>query len=111
MESADLLVLTETGSDELVRGLLALGHRVDCASSLPEVQRMFLDCGGHAVVIIAPDISSALATRAITSLRRIDADLPIVTFGELTLRGSTVPHLLRIRSFHPESRAGLGAIQ
>ena len=63
------------------------------------------------MLIISPEVGTGLAQQAIESLREIDESIPVVVFGELTLRGTQLPNLHRIPSFHPSSRAGIGAIQ
>ena len=44
-------------------------------------------------------------------MRGVDSDLQVILFGEELLRDETGHGLHRVKSFHPGSRAGIGAIQ
>ena len=109
----DVLVLA-TGApsvEVLERGLVDQGYIVDVVSTLEEAQQEFLARGGHRLLVVTPEANPALVQRVIENLRGVDPDLPIVLFGDDTMRGSSLSNLHRIRSFHPGSRAGIGAVQ
>lgn len=91
--------------------LLADGWSVDLVSSVETAQDMFLSRGGHTLLVVTPEVPSGLTQRVIERLREVDPDLPILVFGEDSLRDTRLPNVHRIRSFHPTSRAGLGAIR
>ena len=112
-KAIELLVLATDGesAESLRLGLEELGFAVDHASDLTEAQDKFLSRGGHTVLVVAPDVGTGRAREAIHALRSVDADLQVIVFGEETLRDVTGPGLHRIKSFHPGSRAGIGAIQ
>ena len=95
----------------LCGSLDAVGFGSDPATDIAGAQGSFLERGGHALLVIAPDVSTGTARELVETLRSVDADLTVIVFGEATLRGAAVPHLHRIKSFHPDSRAGIGAIQ
>ena len=106
----DLLALV--GSPEPLAGLLAslerMGFRVDLARDPGAARVAFFQSGGHELLVLAPDVAPGLARRVLNSLRQVDPDLPVITYGdplsrELRPRGVTALHL------HPSSRAGLGA--
>ena len=105
------MVLTTADSSDLIEGLLAHNYTVDRATSIDETRELFLERGGHTMLVISAEVSSNLAQQAIDTLREIDESIPVVVFGELTLRDSATRNLHRIPSFHPSSRAGIGAIQ
>ena len=109
----ELLVLATDGEStaNLRRGLEDLGFVVDHATDLGGAQSKFLERGGHAALVVAPDVGSRRAKEAITALRNVDVDLSVIVFGEDILRDESTPGLHRIKSFHPGSRAGIGAIQ
>jgi hypothetical protein len=95
----------------LCRNLDAVGFTSDPVTTLADAQAAFLQRGGHALLIITPDVPTGRARRLIETLHGVDEKLSTIVFGEETLRGESFPHLHRIKSFHPSSRAGVGAIQ
>lgn len=109
--SVELLVFTNNGSSmaPLASGLVEHGFAVDVVSSLAAAHGMFLERGGHTLLIIAPDVGTGRAQKLIEQLRSVDKTLTVIVFGEDTLRGDAVEHVHRI-GFHPGSRAGLGGI-
>lgn len=107
-----LVICRDAGSvRSLVQGLSAHAHRIDVVGDLATAGNEFLARGGHDLLLIAPDLAPGRALAAVQRLREIDPDLPVLVFGEEPLRGQEIGHLHRIASFHPGSRAGLGAVQ
>ncbi len=111
--TAELLVYANdrTSVDGLVSMLEELGHTVDLATGVAAAQGMFLQRGGHALLIVAPGVGPGDAERLLSQLRAVDPGLPIVVFGESTLRCKGPDQVHRIHGFFPGSRAGIGAIQ
>ncbi len=109
----ELLVLASDGPSavNLSHGLANLGFAVDHATDLPSAQMKFLERGGHTVLLVAPDVGTGRARAAINALRCVDPDLQVIVFGEQILRDEKGSGLHRVKSFHPGSRAGIGAIQ
>ena len=107
-EPVEILVLASqpefTGN--LRRGFEESGFAVDFTRSVEDGLAAFLDRGGHALLVIWPDVSTGLALQFIESLRAVDATLPVILFGDATLRGVSGHDIFRVRSFHPGSRAG-----
>lgn len=95
----------------LVSMLEDVGHQVDVATDLASAQGLFLERGGHALIVMAPSVSSGEARRLLGILRSVDPDIAVVVFGDSTLRDLGPEKVHRIRSFFPGSRAGIGAIQ
>jgi DNA-binding response OmpR family regulator len=112
-KTVELLVFA-TDADAAA-GLLAMladeGYRVDLATECSVAQGLFLDRGGHALLVLTPDVGTGRATQVIQALRAVDAELPVVVFGAETLRETKFGNVHRIRSFHPASRAGVGALR
>ncbi len=109
----NLLVLAnelETATN-LCQNLDAIGFTVDATTTIAGAQSLFLERGGHALIVITPDVATGRARDLIRRLHSVDEDLVVAVFGEETLRGESIAHLHRIKSFHPDSRAGIGAIQ
>ncbi len=111
--SVEVLMLASDGPTavKLGHGLEDLGFAVDHATDLPSAQKKFLERGGHTVLLVAPDIGTGRARATINALRSVDPDLQVIVFGEEILRDESGPGLHRVKSFHPGSRAGIGAIQ
>ena len=100
-----------TGAAPLVEGLEAQGYGVDLVTSVQQAQGIFLERGGHALLVVSPDVGTGQALQVIEKLRSVDDGLPIILFGDDVLRDTKLLNVHRIRSFHPGSRAGIGAIQ
>lgn len=107
----DLLALVGDANsmDTLVGELRRGGYRVDLARNLGEARTAFLAAGGHDCVLVAPDVAPGTALAVLMSLRIVDPRLRAATFGPRLPREGHRPHARRL-SFHPGSRAGLGAL-
>jgi DNA-binding NtrC family response regulator len=109
----ELLVYTNDHSsvDSLVSMLEQAGHVVDVATDVASAQGLFLQRGGHALLVVTPAVCSGEARRLLDKLRAVDPGIVVVVFGDSTLRSLGPDQVHRIRSFFPGSRAGVGAIQ
>jgi len=107
----DLLALVGDANsmDTLVGELRRGGYRVDLARNLGEARTAFLAAGGHDCVLVAPEVAPGTALAVLMSLRIVDPKLRAATFGPKLPREGHRPHARRL-SFHPGSRAGLGAL-
>ncbi|MHC5065466.1 MAG: hypothetical protein ACYTG5_15980 [Planctomycetota bacterium] len=94
----------------LVSELSARGLRVDQVRSLEELRMACFQRGGHEYLILAPELSPNLACAAVETLRAIDPGLPLIVFGESLARQKWTAPVTRLSSYHPSSRAGLGAV-
>ena len=109
-ETAELL-FASSGSPtmtQLAMTLLDSGVLGDVVVELGQARDAFYKRGGHAVLVLDPELPPAVASEIATSLAKIDPDLRVVAFGEDTLRGSNL-RVQRI-SFHPTSRAAAGSL-
>jgi len=82
---------------------------VDAAAGLAEARAAFYRAGGHDCLVIGPDVSPGAARQVASSLRNLDPQLAVATFGPSVrhLGSARVAHLA---GFHPGSRAGQGAL-
>jgi hypothetical protein len=94
----------------LVRHLQSLGMQVDTASDLGAARTLFFGSGGHDALVVAPDVQPGLAQRVLQSLRAIDPELPMATFGPPLGAAAMPAHSAMLAAFHPASRAGTGAL-
>ena len=94
----------------LCTALCRHGIAIDVAGDADEAQRLFLDCGGHRLLVLGPDIGQGLARQVVACLRNVDPQLPVVAFGPETFRQDPPARLTRLPDFHPSSRAGIGAV-
>lgn len=110
---AELLVYTRDRLDvaRMVSALEDAGHTVDVATDLKSGQGLFLERGGHAMLVITPSVSPGNAKRLLECLRAVDPRIAVVVFGEAVLRSEGPGSVHRIRTFFPGSRAGIGALQ
>src|SRR5690606_15131170 len=110
-DSVELLVFasSEASMAPLAAGLAEHGFAVDIVSSPAAAHGVFLQRGGHALLIIAPDVGTGRAHKLIEQLRSDDQSVRVVVFGEDTLGGDTLDHVHGI-GYHPGARAGLGAV-
>ncbi|MBK8976523.1 MAG: hypothetical protein IPM29_11450 [Planctomycetes bacterium] len=92
---------------KLAQSLRDEGHRVDLVHALDELRDAFFHSGGHDALLLGPDLPAGLARRAIDCLAAIDDALRILSFGRC---GADNARVRRIHSFHPSSRAALGAV-
>jgi hypothetical protein len=94
----------------LLQHLQRLGMHVDVASDLAGARSLFFTTGGHDCLVVAPDVRPGVAARVARSLRSVDPELPMATFGP-ELGGSPRPaRRAQLAGFHPGSRAGTGAL-
>lgn len=110
----NLEILALLGHDRPMRSLLShlrrLGCTVDPVRTLAAARAAFASAGGHQVLLLGPDVLPALGEQVLRSLRALDPDLAVASFGprcaglEQPLR-STV-----LGQTHPSSRAGVGAL-
>ena len=110
---AELLVYADDRSSvgNLVSVLEKAGHVVDVATDTRMAQGLFLERGGHTMLVMTPSVSPGRAKRLLDSLLAVDPQIPVVVFGDSTLRSLGPDKVHRIRSFCPGSRAGIGALQ
>ncbi len=92
----------------LLAHLHELGIIVDVVSDLLSARTSFFSSGGHDCLLIAHDVRPGIAAQVANSLRTVDPELPMATFGPTV--GETVPtRLAMLAGIHPGSRAGTGA--
>lgn len=109
----ELLVLCESApaaAAPLRDAMSAQGVHVDIVDSLEALREAFLQRGGHDGLAVTDRVKPQLATDAAESLRALDPDLRIVAFGHGLDRASLPEGAVRLRDFHPSSRAGIGAL-
>ena len=82
---------------------------VDVAVGLADARATFYRAGGHSCLVVGPDITPGVAQRVATSLRSLDPQLAIATFGP-PLRHLGVVRVAHLNAYHPSSRAGQGAL-
>jgi hypothetical protein len=93
----------------LLAHLRELGMRVDVATDVADARALFFGTGGHDCLVIAPDVRPGVAARVAQSLRAVDPELPLATFGG-ELAGSVRRARDAVLALHPGSRAGAGAL-
>lgn len=86
------------------------GVAVDLACSAEQARALFLDRGGHQLLVIGPDVGQGMAWQVLRSLRSADPQLLAAAFGTESFRGNPPDGFTRIPDFHPSSRAGIGAL-
>lgn len=94
----------------LLAGLAARGVAVDVVRDAAAARAAFFASGGHDCLVVAPDVRPGLARAIAASLRTVDPDLPLATFGPALGAANRPAHEARLRAYHPGSRAGLGAL-
>jgi hypothetical protein len=111
-ELVELLVIArdERTVTPMCAALEQQGIAIDIASSAAQARDLFLDRGGHRLLVIGPDVGQGLAQQVLAGLRGADPRLPVVAFGPACFRNNTPDGLTRIPDFHPSSRAGIGAL-
>lgn len=95
--------------DGLLQELQRTGFGVDLAQDVLEARSMFFGAGGHHCLLVAPDVAPGVAGQVLHTLRAVDPELPLATFGP---RGDTPRAPCRtaqLAGYHPSSRAGIGA--
>lgn len=85
------------------------GIAIDVAGSTEQARDLFLDRGGHRLLVVGPDTGAGMAQQVAHALRSVDPQLPVVAFGQ-SFRDTRIKWLTRIPDFHPSSRAGIGAV-
>ncbi len=110
-EPVELLVIAraEQTVATLCSALEQEGIAIDIASSATQARDLFLDRGGHRLLVVGPDTGNGMAQQVAHVLRSVDPQLPVVAFGA-SFRGTPMKGLTRIPDFHPSSRAGIGAV-
>lgn len=93
----------------LLAGLRDLGMQVDTAIDGQDARKTFFAAGGHDCLVIGPDVRPGIARDVLQSLRGIDPELPIATFGPEAAPTPRPGHV-SLAGFHPSSRAGTGAL-
>jgi hypothetical protein len=94
----------------LVAGLRQSGYAVDVVRDAAEARTAFFASGGHDCLVVAPDVRPGLARAIAASLRTVDPELPMATFGPSLGEAERPAHEARLAGFHPGSRAGIGAL-
>jgi hypothetical protein len=94
----------------LLQHLRRLGMQVDVAADVASARALFFSTGGHDCLVVGPDVQPGVAARVARSLRSVDPELPMATFGpQLGAAGRPARHAV-LAGFHPGSRAGAGAL-
>ena len=108
----DLLVVAaaELTMATLVSRLADHGVTSDIVGALDEARTIFLAKGGHRALVLAPDLAPSVAQRVIDSLTGVDPELPVVAFTREDRRAGRRREGVRRVSYHPSSRAAVGAI-
>ncbi len=106
-----LLLLDDPGPIQpLLQHLQRLGMRVDVAADVASARALFFGSGGHDCLVVGPDVPPGVAARVARSLRSLDPDLPMATFGPALGGASRPARDAVLAGFHPSSRAGTGAL-
>lgn len=103
------MLADERPMQALLLALRASGYGVDVARDLAAARQLFFGAGGHHCVLVGPDVAPGIAGAVVDSLREVDPLLPAVTFGPALGRGRARRRTTTV-SFHPGSRAGVGAL-
>ena len=111
-EPVELLVIArkEQTVSRLCSALQKHGITVDVASDVVQARAIFLQRGGHHLLVIGPDTGNGMARQIVDYLRGVDPQLRVVVFGTENFRDARPTELSRIPAFHPSSRAGIGAV-
>lgn len=99
-----------TPMQALLTHLRGLGIQVDTVADLVGARTAFFGSGGHDCLVVAPDVRPGLATQVASSLRAIDPQLPMASFGPDLGHGPSRGRHAMLAGFHPSSRAGTGAL-
>ncbi len=112
VELVELLVIArdERTVTALCAAMEQQGIAIDIARSAEEARDLFLDRGGHRLLVLGPDVGQGMAQQVLNALRSADPELPVVAFGPGCFRSNPPDGLTRIPDFHPSSRAGIGAL-
>jgi len=111
-ELVELLVIArdERTVTALCAAMEQQGVAIDIACSTAQARDLFLDRGGHRLLVVGPDVGQGMAQQVLKALRSADPQLPVVVFGPGCFRSRQPDGLTRIPDFHPSSRAGIGAL-
>lgn len=93
----------------LLQQLRRAGFGVDLAGDVGEARAAFFGAGGHHCLLIAPDVAPGLAVQILQTLRAVDPELPLASFGPRFDVGKASLRTALLAAFHPSSRAGIGA--
>lgn len=99
-----------TPMEPLLAHLRQLGMQVDVVTDLADARCRFFGAGGHDCLVIAPDVKPGVASQVARSLRSVDPELPMATFGPELGGPTRRAHEAVLAGFHPSSRAGTGAL-
>lgn len=106
-----LLLLAEPATMQSLRThLQQLGMVVDAVFDLAAARTAFFGAGGHDCLVVAPDVRPGLAVKVFESLRSVDPELAMASFGPMVGDEDRPARQARLASFHPASRAGTGAL-
>jgi hypothetical protein len=94
----------------LLQHLQRLGMHVDVAGDLATARALFFSTGGHDCLVVGPDVRPGVAARVARSLRSVDPELPMATFGPRLGPASRPARHAVLAGYHPGSRAGAGAL-
>jgi hypothetical protein len=94
----------------LLQQLRRLGMHVDVAADLVGARALFFSTGGHDCLVVGPDVRPGVAARVARSLRSVDPELPMATFGPQLGGAGRPARNAVLAGFHPGSRAGAGAL-
>ncbi|MBL8752520.1 MAG: hypothetical protein JNK15_04390 [Planctomycetes bacterium] len=103
------LLADPTPMQPLLAHLHGLGHTVDVVQDLAGARTSFFSSGGHDCLLVAPDVRPGLANQVMASLRAVDPELPMATFGPGPTQEPKPARLTVLAAYHPGSRAGTGA--
>ena len=111
-EDRNLGVLALLADPRMMQPLLdqlrRAGLHVDVVRDLQAARTTFFGAGGHDCLLVAPDVRPGVAQSVATSLGAIDPRLAFASFGP-DLDGRQT-RTARLKSYHPASRAGQGAL-
>jgi hypothetical protein len=99
-----------TPMQPLLAHLRGLGMQVDTVADLAEARTAFFGSGGHDCLVVAPDVRPGIAAQVAGSLRAVDPELPMATFGPALGQRPRRGRDAMLASYHPSSRAGTGAL-
>lgn len=95
--------------DGLLQELQQAGFGVDLAKDVAEARSMFFGAGGHHCLLVAPDVAPGVAGQVLHTLRAVDPDLPLASFGPRGDAPRAPCRTAQLAGYHPSSRAGIGA--
>lgn len=93
----------------LLDELRGLGIAVDTADGLAAARQTFFRSGGHHCLVVGPDVAPGTVRAVVDSLRAIDPELALASFAAGQPKPPTPARNANLSSYHPGSRAGVGA--